>query len=114
MSFLISTFHAVVDTLFVFGQVVGYIPQYYKIRQGKGEGFSTYVCLVLLVANLLRLFFWCVLYVCIVCVYVCVCVCLCCLCFALIYQFMCSYGTVFGYFIVLEREREREREGERE
>uniref|UniRef100_A0A4W5NPN7 Solute carrier family 66 member 2 n=2 Tax=Hucho hucho TaxID=62062 RepID=A0A4W5NPN7_9TELE len=42
----------------VFGGVVPYIPQYRDIRQTqKAEGFSTYVCLVLLVANILRILF---------------------------------------------------------
>ena len=43
----------------VFGGVVPYIPQYRKIRRLRdAEGFSTYVCLVLLVANILRILFW--------------------------------------------------------
>lgn len=43
----------------VFGGVVPYIPQYLQIRRSRdAEGFSTYVCLVLLVANILRVCFW--------------------------------------------------------
>ncbi|XP_039255959.1 solute carrier family 66 member 2-like [Styela clava] len=43
----------------VFGGVVPYVPQYRDIKRSENaEGFSTYVCLVLLVANLLRIFFW--------------------------------------------------------
>ncbi|XP_069709929.1 solute carrier family 66 member 2 isoform X6 [Phaenicophaeus curvirostris] len=43
----------------VFGGVVPYIPQYRDIRRSQNvEGFSTYVCLVLLVANILRILFW--------------------------------------------------------
>lgn len=43
----------------VFGGIVPYIPQYRKIRRIRdAEGFSTYVCLVLLVANVLRILFW--------------------------------------------------------
>ena len=43
----------------VFGGVVPYIPQYRKIRRTRDAGgFSTYVCLVLLVANILRILFW--------------------------------------------------------
>ena len=43
----------------VFGGVVPYIPQYRKIRRLKdAEGFSTFVCLVLLIANILRILFW--------------------------------------------------------
>ncbi|XP_062292444.1 solute carrier family 66 member 2 [Scomber scombrus] len=42
----------------VFGGVVPYIPQYRDIRRSQNaEGFSTYVCLVLLVANILRILF---------------------------------------------------------
>ena len=43
----------------VFGGIVPYIPQYRKIRRIRdAEGFSTYVCLVLLAANILRILFW--------------------------------------------------------
>ncbi|CAI7999220.1 Solute carrier family 66 member 2, partial [Geodia barretti] len=43
----------------VFGGIVPFIPQYRKIRRHRdAEGFSTYVCLVLLVANVLRILFW--------------------------------------------------------
>lgn len=43
----------------VFGGVVPYIPQYRTIRRTRdAEGFSTFVCLVLLVANILRILFW--------------------------------------------------------
>ncbi|XP_038246993.1 solute carrier family 66 member 2 isoform X5 [Dermochelys coriacea] len=43
----------------VFGGVVPYIPQYRDIKRTQNaEGFSTYVCLVLLVANILRILFW--------------------------------------------------------
>ncbi|XP_008581858.1 PREDICTED: PQ-loop repeat-containing protein 1, partial [Galeopterus variegatus] len=43
----------------VFGGVVPYIPQYRDIRRAQNaDGFSTYVCLVLLVANILRILFW--------------------------------------------------------
>lgn len=42
----------------VFGGVVPYIPQYRDIRRTQNaEGFSSYVCLVLLVANILRILF---------------------------------------------------------
>ncbi|KAJ8403060.1 hypothetical protein AAFF_G00359760 [Aldrovandia affinis] len=42
----------------VFGGVVPYIPQYRDIRRTQNaEGFSIYVCLVLLVANILRILF---------------------------------------------------------
>ncbi|XP_072323091.1 solute carrier family 66 member 2 isoform X2 [Scyliorhinus torazame] len=43
----------------VFGGVVPYIPQYRDIKRTQNaEGFSIYVCLVLLVANILRILFW--------------------------------------------------------
>ncbi|XP_073925696.1 solute carrier family 66 member 2 isoform X3 [Castor canadensis] len=43
----------------VFGGVVPYIPQYRDIRRTQNaDGFSTHVCLVLLVANILRILFW--------------------------------------------------------
>ncbi|XP_067268191.1 solute carrier family 66 member 2 isoform X3 [Chanodichthys erythropterus] len=42
----------------IFGGVVPYIPQYRDIRRTQNaEGFSTYVCLVLLIANILRILF---------------------------------------------------------
>ncbi|KAM4614541.1 solute carrier family 66 member 2-like [Discoglossus pictus] len=45
--------------LMIFGGVVPYIPQYQEIkRTSNADGFSTWVCLVLLVANILRIFFW--------------------------------------------------------
>lgn len=43
----------------IFGGVVPYIPQYRTIKRTRdAEGFSTFVCLVLLVANVLRILFW--------------------------------------------------------
>ncbi|MEE6499953.1 hypothetical protein FKM82_003653 [Ascaphus truei] len=43
----------------VLGGVIPYIPQYQEIkRTSNADGFSTWVCLVLLVANILRIFFW--------------------------------------------------------
>ena len=43
----------------IFGGVVPYIPQYWDIWQSRdAEGFSMHVCLALLVANILRIFFW--------------------------------------------------------
>lgn len=45
--------------LMVFGGALPYVPQYQEIqRSGSSEGFSTRVCLVLLLANILRIFFW--------------------------------------------------------
>ena len=43
----------------VFGGVVPYIPQYYDIYKSRNtDGFSTHVCLALLIANILRILFW--------------------------------------------------------
>ncbi|KAM4618606.1 solute carrier family 66 member 2 [Polymixia lowei] len=43
----------------VFGGALPYVPQYQEIqRSSNTEGFSTRVCLVLLIANILRIFFW--------------------------------------------------------
>ena len=43
----------------VFGGMIPYVPQYRKIKKtGDAEGFSSYVCLILLIANILRIFFW--------------------------------------------------------
>lgn len=43
----------------VFGGVVPYIPQYYDIYKTRNtDGFSTHVCLALLIANILRILFW--------------------------------------------------------
>ncbi|KAA8590443.1 hypothetical protein FQN60_014377 [Etheostoma spectabile] len=45
--------------LMVFGGALPYVPQYQDIqRSSSSEGFSTRVCLVLLIANILRIFFW--------------------------------------------------------
>ncbi|XP_040266503.1 solute carrier family 66 member 2-like [Bufo bufo] len=47
------------SSVMVFGGVFPYIPQYQEIkRTSNAEGFSTWVCFVLLVANILRIFFW--------------------------------------------------------
>ncbi|XP_020788381.2 solute carrier family 66 member 2 isoform X1 [Boleophthalmus pectinirostris] len=59
---VVSVFQTVVSWVaagaMVFGGVVPYIPQYRDIRRTQNaEGFSTYVCLVLLVANILRILF---------------------------------------------------------
>jgi uncharacterized protein with PQ loop repeat len=43
----------------IFGGVFPYIPQYNEIyKSGNAEGFSLYVCLALLAANILRILFW--------------------------------------------------------
>lgn len=43
----------------VFGGSLPYVPQYQEIQRSSiTEGFSTCVCLLLLIANILRIFFW--------------------------------------------------------
>lgn len=43
----------------VLGGVLPYVPQYKQIKATQdADGFSLYVCLSLLVANSLRIFFW--------------------------------------------------------
>uniref|UniRef100_A0A3P8RN16 Solute carrier family 66 member 2 n=1 Tax=Amphiprion percula TaxID=161767 RepID=A0A3P8RN16_AMPPE len=43
----------------VFGGALPYVPQYQEIQRcSNTEGFSTRVCFVLLIANILRIFFW--------------------------------------------------------
>ncbi|CAG05999.1 unnamed protein product, partial [Tetraodon nigroviridis] len=59
---VVGVFHSLVWWVaagaMVFGGVVPYVPQYRDIRRSQNaEGFSTYVCLVLLVANILRILF---------------------------------------------------------
>jgi len=45
--------------LIIFGGILPYIPQYSVIKRTQNaEGFSNYVCLTLLVANILRIEFW--------------------------------------------------------
>ncbi|RXG65301.1 PQ-loop repeat-containing protein 1 [Armadillidium vulgare] len=46
----------IASTGIMFGGIVPYIPQYIDIKRTEdAKGFSTYVCLVLLLANTLRL-----------------------------------------------------------
>lgn len=43
----------------IIGGVLPYVPQYMKIKKTENaDGFSLYVCLTLLVANILRILFW--------------------------------------------------------
>lgn len=49
----------VVDLFMIFGPSVGYFAQAIKFQQTKSSaGFSKYMCLILLFANILRIFFW--------------------------------------------------------
>eukprot|EP00826_Nyctotherus_ovalis_P001656 TRINITY_DN10280_c0_g3_i1.p1 TRINITY_DN10280_c0_g3~~TRINITY_DN10280_c0_g3_i1.p1 ORF type:complete len:112 (+),score=3.98 TRINITY_DN10280_c0_g3_i1:92-427(+) len=43
----------------IFGPLVGYIGQLIKMQNSqKSEGFSIRVCIILITANILRIFFW--------------------------------------------------------
>ncbi|GAU96576.1 hypothetical protein RvY_08004 [Ramazzottius varieornatus] len=54
-----SLVSSVASLTMMIGGAVPYIPQYRAIKQTQNaEGFSTYVCLALLVANILRITFW--------------------------------------------------------
>ncbi|XP_059365986.1 solute carrier family 66 member 2-like isoform X2 [Carassius carassius] len=58
MSVVYQAVSWIASVAIIFGGVVPYIPQYRDIRRTQNaEGFSTYVCLVLLVANILRILF---------------------------------------------------------
>jgi len=47
------------EVAMMIGGVVPYVPQYIAIRSsGNTKGFSLYVCLALIVANILRILFW--------------------------------------------------------
>lgn len=47
------------STAMIFGGVIPFIPQYRDIKKsGDAEGFSPFVCLTLLIANILRIMFW--------------------------------------------------------
>jgi len=47
------------STGMIFGAVLPYVPQYLEIKKTKNSsGFSTYVCLTLITANVLRIIFW--------------------------------------------------------
>lgn len=43
----------------IFGGIIPFVPQYLEIKRTRNaDGFSTYVCLTLLIANILRVLFW--------------------------------------------------------
>ncbi|KAK4474532.1 hypothetical protein MN116_001678 [Schistosoma mekongi] len=51
--------HNFLSLLYVFGGAVPYVPQYIQIRKSQSiKGFSSYVCLVILISNILRIWFW--------------------------------------------------------
>ncbi|TPP41879.1 PQ-loop repeat-containing protein 1 [Fasciola gigantica] len=60
-SWTMSALYQIYTVIYIFGGVVPYIPQYLELKRLNSiRGFSTYVCLTLLVANILRICFWCV------------------------------------------------------
>ena len=49
----------VLPIVMVFAPIVGFIPQYRDIyKSGNPRGFSTLVCFILLVSNIVRIFYW--------------------------------------------------------
>lgn len=56
---LLTFFTMISSGAMIFGGVVPYVPQYYDIfKTRNAAGFSMNVCLALLLANVLRIFFW--------------------------------------------------------
>ncbi|XP_025115595.1 PQ-loop repeat-containing protein 1-like isoform X2 [Pomacea canaliculata] len=56
---IVQIISIVSQTAMVLGGVVPFIPQYLDIRRTHNtEGFSLFVCLTLLIANILRIMFW--------------------------------------------------------
>lgn len=56
---IVNLVTAIATFFIVFGGVIPYIPQYREIKNtSNAEGFSTFVCLTLLIANTLRILFW--------------------------------------------------------
>lgn len=56
----LTNFVGIIASFFmIFGGIVPYIPQYRVINRSRSaSGFSTLVCLALLIANILRILFW--------------------------------------------------------
>jgi len=56
---LVALFTLACQFAIVLGAAFPYIPQYLQISSsGDADGFSLYVCLALLTANILRILFW--------------------------------------------------------
>ena len=57
---MISNFLGMIAGLvYSFGGIIPFIPQYQRIQRKRSDrGFSTTVCLILLIANILRIEFW--------------------------------------------------------
>jgi solute carrier family 66, member 2 len=50
--------NVILDLCFIVGPVLGYVDQYRMIKRNKGTGgFSHDVCAILIIANILRIFF---------------------------------------------------------
>ncbi len=59
MSFFVALFEGLLHLCVIFGPLVAFAAQYMEIRRVKNsEGFSTRVSLVLVVANITRVYFW--------------------------------------------------------
>ncbi len=49
----------VVQFFMVFGGILPYLPQYLTVYRSKdAHGFSTFVCFVIIVSQILRILFW--------------------------------------------------------
>lgn len=59
MDNFVDIFSICCSAAMIFGGLVPFIPQYLKIKNSlNSDGFSTYVCLTLLIANIMRIMFW--------------------------------------------------------
>ena len=59
VQFLLDFLAFGVDCGMIFGPCVSYLVQIHKMRKEKiSEGFSTYVSFILILSNLIRLFWW--------------------------------------------------------
>jgi len=59
INFSYSFFTKLSDILMIFCPSFGYIAQAFKFKETKSsEGFSKYLCLILLISNILRIYFW--------------------------------------------------------
>lgn len=59
MTMLSLVISSIASLAMIFGGIAPYIPQYRMINRSRNStGFSTYVCLSLLIANILRILFW--------------------------------------------------------
>ncbi|CAH8493117.1 unnamed protein product [Dicrocoelium dendriticum] len=59
LKFIKDSVYSIYTLIYIFGGIVPYVPQYLEIRRLRSvKGFSTFVCLILLIANILRICFW--------------------------------------------------------